>query len=131
MLNEQKIISCFGKILLCSCFLKDGYETKELQKSKRYIKKQLNDNEINNFLIEFKDEIIECCSNLFTDILFTPIHFSLEELIEIQASDNPFTDEELYSIMCDELNRENYVDINCDVVDYCIENLPINNLNLQ
>lgn len=53
--------------------------------------------------------------------ILKPIYFTVEELKEIQSSEDSFTHDEIKDIMFQELEKKDYEDINCDVVDYCLE----------
>lgn len=55
------------------------------------------------------------------DEILKPIYFTVEELKEIQSSEDPFTYDEIEDIMFQELDKKDYEDINCDVVNYCLE----------
>lgn len=64
----------------------------------------------------------------FLNLIFEPIYFSVDELKEIQMSNNPFTDEEIENIMDEELNKSNYENINCEVVEFCLDYLNRNDI---
>lgn len=55
--------------------------------------------------------------------ILEPIYFTIDELISIQTGQDPFTNEEIVDIMCSELDKENYKDINLKVVDFCLDYL--------
>lgn len=55
--------------------------------------------------------------DLFDFIINMPIYFELDELKEIQASDDPFTYEEIFDLLDEELNRPDD-EINREVVDF-------------
>lgn len=67
------------------------------------------------------------------DEILKPIYFTVEELKEIQTSEDPFTYDEIKDIMFQELDKKDYEDINCDVVNYCLEllNNTENTLNTK
>lgn len=48
-------------------------------------------------------------------------YFTVKELKEIQSSNDPFSHDEINDIMIQELEKDNYMDIDCDVVNYCLE----------
>lgn len=51
-----------------------------------------------------------------------PIRFSVENLKEIQQSDNPFTNEELRDLLDEELNRPTD-EMDTDVIDFLINEI--------
>lgn len=79
-----------------------------------------NSNELIDYSLRHKNEISEIIDDIFA-FINTPIYFTVDELKELQSSDHPFTDEKIEDIMDSELEKENYMDINCDVVDFCLD----------
>ncbi len=53
-----------------------------------------------------------------------PIYFTVDEIVGIQSSEEPFSDDDIFSILCDELERNNP---NESVIDYCVDYLTKNN----
>ena len=75
-----------------------------------------------NFYIENNKELFKrvVLTQYFKEIL-NPIYFTVKELKEIQSSNDPFSHDEINDIMIQELEKDNYMDIDCDVVNYCLE----------
>lgn len=51
-----------------------------------------------------------------------PIHFSVENLKEIQQSDDPFTNEELRDLLDEELNKPTN-EMDTDVIDFLVNEI--------
>lgn len=93
------------------------------------------------FSVDCLTDFIESYKELFKkevlmqllDEILKPIYFTVEELKEIQTSEDPFTYDEIKDIMFQELDKKDYEDINCDVVNYCLEllNNTKNTLNTK
>ena len=81
------------------------------------------------FSVDCLTDFIESYKELFKkevlmqllDEILKPIYFTVEELKEIQSSNDPFSHDEINDIMIQELEKDNYMDIDCDVVNYCLE----------
>lgn len=116
-LNRKKILENNSKSIYSKEFLKLLVNL-HLEK---YLIQLENGEKNNDYKPLFLNKLKEIVDRRIIELINTPIYFTLDELVEIQSSDDPFNDDEIYSIMCDELERSDYEDINTDVVDYCLD----------
>jgi len=75
-----------------------------------------------NYILLHRGKIIKQLSKQLLDKVFEPIYFTVEELIEIQSSDDPFSKEELCDLLDTELARP-YKEMNVDVVEFCLSEI--------
>ncbi len=118
------------EIYLTSIYL-PMYFMKFCSKSNKYVfsadnieiptSNELTLEDINKYISSNSDSIKELVYDQLIASIKEPIYFTLDELIEIQSSNDPFTNEEIEDILDTELDRDNYEDINCDVVDFCVD----------
>lgn len=81
--------------------------------------------EIYTYVLEHSNKVKKLAyKQLFIKIL-EPMYFTLDELVSIQLSSDPFTNEEIEDILDTELDKKNYQEINFDVVDFCLLYLRI------
>lgn len=123
-LKEKEIFNYIRSIHLHRIFI--TYADKlQVDCSPDNVKKIANE----KFTIDSLTAFIETYNELFKkevlmqymNEILKPIYFTVEELKEIQSSEDPFTYDEIKDIMFQELEKKDYEDINCDVVDYCLK----------
>lgn len=78
--------------------------------------------ELYNYILLHKNQITEQISKQMINKIFEPMYFTVEELIRLQSSDDPFSQEELFDLLASELNRP-YDEMNTDVIEYCLDEI--------
>lgn len=78
--------------------------------------------EISDYILLHKSSIVKQLTNQLVDKVFEPIYFTIEELLEIQSSDDPFLKEELCDLLDTELAKP-YKEMNVDVVEFCLSEI--------
>lgn len=122
--KEIETYNYIRSIQLHKIFITNVYNL-QINCSTDNIKKIANE----RFSVDCLTDFIESYKELFKkevlmqllDEILKPIYFTVEELKEIQSSEDPFTYDEIKDIMFQELDKKDYEDINCDVVNYCLE----------
>ncbi len=122
--KETEIYNYIRSIQLHRVFISSVYNLK-INCSPDNVKKIAND----RFSVDCLTDFIENNKELFKRVVLTqyfkeilnPIYFTVKELKEIQSSNDPFSHDEINDIMIQELEKDNYMDIDCDVVNYCLE----------
>lgn len=123
--KEEQICSYLSSIYLPKYFIKHDNGlviTFNAENILSLVNQEFSFDELYDYIRLHENQMEEQVSKQLFDKIFEPEHFTVDQLIKIQKSDEPFSEEELFDLVESEFDRP-CEEMNTDVINYCLDEI--------